>query len=287
PARARLIEGIDRILKIANRVEEDRQTQQETLFGEMGGEEEAIALPNAVAWSPIERLTREFEAIGFYLSGHPLDDYMPALRRAHVICYKDLAERKDNDVLLAGAITKVDERKSKTGRRFAFLNLSDPTGQFETIVFSETLMQAQELLVVGNCVVLSVKVSHDTDQQRRLQAESIRPIDAVVANNIAGLRIFVEKPEALTHIKARLDDISSQKPPPNGQSPTGKPATQATQTAQTAQTTQTEKTSNISLILKNETREVELRLPNHYAITPRIANALKALSGVLHVQEDI
>jgi len=264
PDRARLIEGIDRILKIANRVEEDRQTQQETLFGEMGGDEEALALPNAVAWSPIERLTREFEAIGFYLSGHPLDEYMPALRRAHVMCYRDLAERKVNDVLLAGAITKIDERKSKTGRRFAFLNLSDPTGQFETIVFSETLMQAQDLLVVGNCVVLSVKVSHDTEQQRRLQAESIRPIDAVVSNNITSLRIFVEKPEALKHIKARLDDI-------------GTPATQNGQSP----------TSNISIILKNETQEIELRLPNHYAITPRIASALKALAGVLHVQEHI
>ena len=78
-------------------------------------------LQEVAPWSPVERLTREFDAIGFYLSGHPLDDYRTVLRRMNVLGFEDLAKSVENNALLAGTIAKIDERKSKQGNPFAYL----------------------------------------------------------------------------------------------------------------------------------------------------------------------
>lgn len=259
PDRSRLMAGVDMILAEANFAAKEREDQQENLFG--GVEVSACQkLPFAEAWSPVDRLTHEFSAIGFYLSGHPLDDYGPALRRSDVLRYEDLAGCVKKEILIAGTIGKVDERRSKKGNPFAFLGLSDPTGQFEVIVFSETLNKSRELLITGNSVVLSVKRSKDKDKDEgdvRLQAEAIRPIDTVIANSAAGLRVFVEKQDALKNISVQLSKV--------------------------------EVTSglggNVSLIMQNDRHEIEVKLPHNYAITPRVSGAIKALSGVLHVED--
>ena len=108
--------------------------------------------------------------------------------------------------MVAGAVIKVDERKSKKGNPFAFITLSDPTGQFETTAFSEALDASRDHLTVGSLVAATVSIERE-DGQLRLLAQALRPVDDIVANNEAGLRIFVEKPEACMGLKTRLDDV--------------------------------------------------------------------------------
>ena len=90
-----------------------------------------------------------------------------------------------------------------------------------------------------------------------LMAEAIRPVDKVVANSAAGLRVFVEKSESLQNIEAQLANAGT-KPGQGG---------------------------NVSLIFQNDLHEIEMRLPGSYAVTPRVSGAIKALSGVLHVED--
>ena len=257
PDRAKLLGGIEILLGEASITQAEKETQQENLFGEADVNESTALPPPLVPWSTMDRLSHEFNAIGFFLSGHPLDDYKSLLQRARVASFEDLESRVEKEVLVAGAVIKVDERKSKKGNPFAFITLSDASGQFEMTAFSEVLNGAREILQVGALVVASVTINRE-DGDLRLLVESLRPVDDVVANTEAGLRIFLEKPEACAGLRGRLDDVEQPKHKRGGE---------------------------VSLVIMTPEREVEMRLPNKYAINPRVAGAIKAVPGVLHVEE--
>jgi DNA polymerase-3 subunit alpha len=257
PDRAKLSAGIDVLLGEANIAQADKESQQENLFGEADVAESVVLPPALAPWSTMDRLSHEFGALGFFLTGHPLDEYQTLLKRNRVASFEELETRVEPETLVAGAVIKVDERKSKKGNPFAFITLSDTTGQFEVTMFSEALSVAREHLQVGALMVGMVKVERE-DGQLRLLAQSLRPIDEAISNNEAGLRIFVEKPEACAGLQMRLKDVE-QLPHKSG--------------------------GEISLIVMGQQREVEMRLANRYAINPRIAGAIKAVPGILHVEE--
>jgi len=257
PDRAKLMAGIEILIGEASITQSEKETQQENLFGEVDVSESAKLPPPLVPWSAMERLSHEYGAIGFFLSGHPLDDYKSLLQRARVVSFEGLESRVEKEVLVAGAVIKVDERKSKKGNPFAFITLSDATGQFEMTAFSEVLSGSREILEVGALVVASVTISRE-EGDFRLLVESLRPVDDVVANIEAGLRIFVEKPEACAGLRTRLNDVEQPNHKRGGE---------------------------VSLVIMTPEREVEIRLPHKYAINPRVAGAIKAVPGVLHVEE--
>ena len=257
PDRAKLMGGIEILLGEASITQAEKETQQENLFGEADVSESTTLPPPLVPWSTMDRLSHEFNAIGFFLSGHPLDDYKSLLQRARVASFEDLESRVEKEVMVAGAVIKVDERKSKKGNPFAFITLSDATGQFEMTAFSEVLNGSREILQVGALVVASVTINRE-EGDLRLLVQSLRPVDDVVANTEAGLRIFVEKPEACDGLRTRLEDVEQPKHKRGGE---------------------------VSLVMMTPEREVEMRLPHKYAINPRVAGAIKAVPGVLHIEE--
>ena len=257
PDRAKLMGGMDILLGEASIAQNEKETQQENLFGEADVQDSVVLPPALAPWSTMDRLTYEFNALGFFLSGHPLDEYKALLKRARIASFEDLEARVEKEVMVAGAVIKVDERKSKKGNPFAFITLSDPTGQYEATAFSEALDASREHLTVGSLVAATVSIERE-DGQLRLLAQALRPIDDIVANNEAGLRIFVEKPEACMGLKTRLDDVEQPAYKQGGE---------------------------VSLVVMSAEREVEMRLPGKYAINPRVAGAIKAVPGVLHVEE--
>jgi DNA polymerase-3 subunit alpha len=253
PHRAQVLASVDLILGTANASANERESKQDSLFGEATGASVANpALPNAEPWTPIERLNEEFNAVGFYLSGHPLDDFQTALRRAKVVTYAELLKRGNRAELVAGTITAKQERKSKKGNPFAFVSLSDPTGQFEAVVFSDVLNASRDLLEPGKAVVLTVEVEHNGDEAKLL-AQSVRSADNVVATTEAGMKVFIDDAKPLPALQSRL----------------------------------TEKGKGlVSLILLGEGgREIEIQLKGGYKVTPQIRGAIKSVPGVVDVQE--
>ncbi|HEY4343276.1 MAG TPA: DNA polymerase III subunit alpha [Parvibaculum sp.] len=251
--RAQVLASVDLILGTANASANERESKQDNLFGESTGADMANpALRDTDHWTPIERLNEEFNAIGFYLSGHPLDDFQTALRRANVVTYAELLKRGNGAEILAGTVTAKQERKSKKGNPFAFLSLSDPTGQFEVVVFSEVLNQSRDLMEPGKAVVIVVEIDRSGDEGK-LRAQSVRSVDEVVANTAAGMKIFIEDQKPLPALKTRLSEKGR---------------------------------GLVSLILLGEGgREIELKLPGSYKVTPQIRGAIKSVPGVIEVQE--
>src|SRR5690606_25095823 len=152
--RERMMAGVDAITGAAAFAQSRAASDQIDIFGAGSGsrEPERIRLPHADVWLPAERLHREFQAVGFYLSAHPLDEYRQTLERLRVQNWTDFqaaVKRGATAGRLAGTITGKQERRTRTGNKMGILQLSDATGQFEAVLFSETLAQHRDLMEAG------------------------------------------------------------------------------------------------------------------------------------------
>ena len=172
------------------------------------------ALPRArhCRWWPIGRRSSACRtsstAIGFYLSSHPLDPYGRSLERAGILRWVDLpaalAARRPPPASASPASSSA--RRSAPRRAAAALPLSScrtPRGVFEVTLFSEVLGQARALLDSGQPLIVTVDVRRE-EENLRLTAQKIEPLDSVVAHAAAGLRVFVGEAEALPRLKSLI-----------------------------------------------------------------------------------
>ncbi len=261
PNRARVFEGLDALVAYSAAVHEAQASNQVSLFGEAGSDIPEPRLPYRDDWLPVERLGHEHLAVGFYLSGHPLDDYMPALKRQKVktlteITREAVGKGQPMVAQIAGAVSAKQERKSAKGNRFAFVSLSDPTGLYEVTVFSDVLEQARELLEPGQNVVLTCRVDPEGEGVKLL-ANAVSPIDAVADRAApADLRIHLTEIQAVHSIASLLAGLKGKA------------------------------RSQITLCVPDESgREIDLLLPQVYPVDPQIKGALKAVMGVQAVEE--
>ena len=270
--RRRVLDALDALVNYSAAVHEQKASNQVSLFGEAGEDLPEPRLSPVDDWLPAERLNEEFKAVGFYLSGHPLDDYMGPLKRKSgndrgmpFLSLDELmekvAERGAMNARLAGIVAGRQERKSARGNRFAFVQMSDPTGAYEVTLFSDTLEAARENLETGCKVVVSVEASMESDQLKLL-GRSIAPIDVIAAEaGGAGLRIFVREPGAIANVASVLE--SAQKAVRN----TGLGPIQ------------------FCLMDPGLPGEVEVDLGQQFVVNPQIKGAIKSLGGVLAVED--
>ncbi|MEL6568031.1 MAG: DNA polymerase III subunit alpha [Pseudomonadota bacterium] len=176
PSRARALAAAPVLASEANRAAEDRAGGQGGLFG---AEESGVRapLPSAKAWNGQTKLDEEFRAIGFYLSGHPLDDVLESIDRDRVTLAHEIADRAEDGraIELIGVVLDRVEKPARKGGKFAFLTLSDPTGQVELMVYPETLSEERDKLNKGDAVAITTSVRRNGDEIR-LAAEIVKPI---------------------------------------------------------------------------------------------------------------
>ena len=174
--RARALAAAPVLVAEASRATADREGGQGGLFGE---EETSVRapLPHAKAWNGQQKLDEEFKAIGFYLSGHPLDDVLESLDRSRVTMAHEISEKaEDGKALeLIGIVRARVDKPARRGGKFAFLTLSDPFGEVELMVYPEVLSEQYEKLQVGNAIAVTASVRRNGDEIR-LAAEVIKPI---------------------------------------------------------------------------------------------------------------
>ena len=254
PNRARVVAALDAIVGHAARQEQDRALGQDDMFGS-GPAKASLPLPQAQPWDPSEKLQRELDAIGFFLTGHPLDDYAPALQRMRVQVFSDFSRAVRQGAAagrLAATVVSRQERRTKSGSRMGIIGLSDPSGQFEAVIFSEGLAHYRDLLEPGTPVLLMVAAELQGEDVR-VRIQSCERLDEATARHHKALRIFVRSTEPLDGIAKRLSGKGD---------------------------------GEVSLILMMEESraEVEIRLDGRYPVSPQIAGAIKAIPGVVSVE---
>ena len=259
PNRARVFGALDPLVAWSAALHDAAASTQNSLFGASGADIPEPRLPFRDDWLPVERLAQEHQAVGFYLSGHPLDDYMAALRRQKIETLAEVAVRAERGPIiakLAGSVSSRQERKSARGNRFAFVQLSDPTGLYEVTCFSEVLEASRDHLEPGCNVVLTVKAELE-GESLKLLAQSIAPIDAVAAQAGARpIRIHLSGTEAVPSLASLLARVE------------GRTRAQIT-----------------LCVTAPDGREIDIDLLEQYPVTPQIKGAIKAMHGVVAVEE--
>jgi DNA polymerase-3 subunit alpha len=271
--RARVFAGADSILAACQRGHEAVTLGQNDMFGGMA-DAPAIMLPNIEPWLPADRLRREYDAIGFFLSGHPLDDYAVALKRLRVQSWNEFSRAVKTGATagrVAATVVSRMERRTKTGNKMGIIGLSDPTGHFEAVLFSEGLAQYREILEPGSAVLLQIGAE--------LQGEDVRArivhaelLDEAAAKTQKGLRIFVRDDKPLESIAKRLESQPAASAS-GGRFQNAKPAAPASGDG------------DVTLVMMLDLQtEVEMKLPGRFRVSPQIAGAIKAVAGVVDVQ---
>ena len=264
PNRRRVFDSLDALVGYSAAIHDQKNSNQVSLFGEAGDDLPEPRLSAAADWLPAERLAEEFKAVGFYLSGHPLDDYMAALKRTEKVLTLDEVTKKAEGgafvAKMAGTVAGRQERKSARGNRFAFVQLSDPTGQYEVTMFSDTLELARDHLETGNQIVIGVEATMESEQLKLL-GRSVTPADMAVANaGSSGLRVFVGEVAAIPTVSEILQN-AVRDGVKGGRGPI---------------------TFTIDDI---ELGEIDVELEQEFPVTPQIKGALRSLGGVIEVQE--
>jgi DNA polymerase-3 subunit alpha len=257
PHRAQVHAAVELLIRHAGSAAAERESSQVNLFGEVAVED--MPLPVVADWDPNDRLKREFEAIGFYLSAHPLDDYAKALARLGVVRQSELTSRSVaggvSRVKLAGIVISKQERTSARGNRFAFVQLTDTSGVFEITLFSEVLAAARPLLEGGKPLLITAEARTEGDGVRIL-AHTVAPLDAAAADAAATLRIFLRDAAPLPSLRKLFDGAAA---------PRAK--------------------GRVSLVVDIDSREVEIVLPGQFPVSPQVKARAKAIPGVVDVQE--
>ncbi|MDB5571422.1 MAG: dnaE [Hyphomicrobiales bacterium] len=253
PDRARAFAAMETVLAVANRTQAEEAAGQSGLFG--GAEPERINIPRTQTWTPAERLKREFDSVGFFLSGHPLDDYEGVLQRLRVERWVDFAravKKGASSARLAATVLDRQERRTKTGNKMGIVTLSDASGQYEAIMFQEALNQYRDMLEKGSVVLVTLQANVEGEDVRA-RIVTAEPLDKAANRVQKGLRIFVRDREPLPSLVQRL-----------GQKGEGE--------------------VSLVIMLERDRSEVEVKLKGRYMVSPQIAGAIKAIPGIVAVE---
>ena len=177
PNRAQAYAAAPMMAAMAASAAEDRAGGQGGLFGDA---EPAVraALPKRPDWNPQDMLDEEFGAVGFYLSGHPLDDVLETVDRSRLTMASEIADKAMDRMVLEmiGVVRRRVEKPARSGGKFAFLTVSDPTGETELMVMPEMLNDVRHELEPGKSVSLRVEV-RKREEEIRLSLARVLPLE--------------------------------------------------------------------------------------------------------------
>jgi DNA polymerase-3 subunit alpha len=263
-ANRALVHGnVEQMLAFTNRLASNAAQGTGDLFGAGGAGGAAkpqIDMRSVKAWMPMERLQFEFEAVGFFLSGHPLDAYASVLAKLGIQSYAEFEARADRGAVagrLAGIVVSARERRSQKGNKFAFAVFSEPTGQFEAVIFSETLAASRPLLEAGTAVLLTVEGERD-GEALKLRVQTVQSLDEAANGLQRGLKVVIDG-RAFEADSGRLDELKALL------KPGGKGVV------------------CLSMALADRGREVEIAMPGRFDISPAQKSAIATVAGVLEV----
>jgi DNA polymerase-3 subunit alpha len=254
--RAQVAAAAETILRRAQAEASSRSSGQISMFA-TDNAPEPLQLPDIQDWPPLERLGFEAEAIGYHLTAHPLDTYHAALRRLGVIASNRLESTARAGITrakFAGVVISRKERTTRTGSRMAWVLLSDQAGSFEVTLFSEILARTRDHLTEGTALLINTELRMD-GETLRVTALDIDLLDRAAAEAGGGLRIEIDRSDALAPLRALLDREGRGK-------------------------------GRVLIAPRiGHGTHLDIALPGGFKVSPRLAQAVRLLSGVAAVAD--
>ena len=220
--RQSIFNSIPNLITKSKNYFENKVAKQIDLFDESENEKDNL-LSDVKDWNFEERLSKEFESVGFFISDHPLNQFKEIFREYEIIDYNDFINNDDyKNANIAATLLKIQERKTSKGNSYAVLKLTDLNNVFELFIFSDVLETNRELLKEGNSLILRLTKSSNQDENRfrRINVQKIsslkdvlnKPIEEVTFNlkslkELEEISKFLEeKGNTLINIKFRNDE---------------------------------------------------------------------------------
>ena len=259
PNRNRLMSGLDLIIAHGASLRREHESAQTNLFGgDSGGHGFALELPMVHEMVSREKLDNELDALGLYISAHPLDDFAQQLASFEVISSAEIeteVTRKGNGcrINLAGVVTAKQIRQSKKGNRFAFVQLTDQAGLFEVTVFSETLASSQGLLDADQPLLVRADARIE-DGTPRLMAAGFELLEGVASRKSKAVELRLTHRDALKGVAEGLDRDGAG-------------------------------TVRLRIMVPAEDNEVIIDLPGRYRLSSSLRQMLKSIPGVAAMRE--
>ncbi len=259
PNRAQIVAAADVLIAHGQAEASDRNSDQLSLLGGEKTESSRPRLPRTEPWDQIRRLDEELAAVGFYLTGHPLEDMVDVLRRRRTTMVTEAivqAEAGAEAFRMAGVVRRRQERVQQSGDRFAFVSLSDPTGEYEVLFPPEALRKCRDALEPGKAVLIKVRAK-SRDGEVRFFGDDAEPLDKAVEHVAASLRVHVSPQSTeIEALKKRLVGAAAQRG------------------------------GEVVLVAGlGGGREVELKLPGFYTLDASLRGALKTAPGVAYLED--
>ena len=256
--RRELIDNIETILGHAEAMWRDAQSSQDSLFGGEDALDSNVRLRACDDWGGMDRLREEFDALGLYLSAHPLDSYIGRLDRLQVTSAAALAEMIETRAIkprlhLAGSVTSKQVRISQRGNKFAFVQFTDQTGMFEVTFFADTLAESQELLDSDMPVLVAANLRLE-ENGPRLTAARVQALDEAIAAWHGGVGLVIKDEGPLPTLKSLLAEDGP------GQ-------------------------AEVRLQFVVDGKAVRVTVPGRYRLSGEVRKSLRQLPGVLEVQD--
>ena len=199
--RASIFNSIPKLITTSKNIFENKTLSQIGLFNDFDNENNI--LNEEKEWEFEDKLSKEFEAIGFYISNHPLNKFKDVFNEYNILSYKEFYD--DEKILnanIAATILKIQERKTNKGKPYAVIKFSDLESVYEIFLFSEILENNRDNLLEGKSVFLNVLKSFSNDEKKtkRVNIIKIQILENLFNKPISEVYLNIDKIEKFDHL---------------------------------------------------------------------------------------
>ena len=201
--RKAIFEAIPNLILKSKNLFENRSANQIDLFGEVKDDDDTRLLPKINDFQFEERLSKEFETLGFFISDHPLNQYKEFFPQYNVINFNDYNLNENlKEGVIAATILKIQEKKNQRGLSYAIIKFTDLSSVFELFIFSDLFEQKREILKEGNSVYMNlIKNTSSDGSSVRTNVKTITKIDDLASSTIKSIEILSTDGNNLDQIK--------------------------------------------------------------------------------------
>ena len=209
--RQALFNSIPNLILKTKNIYENKAANQIDLFVSDDDQDNEIIL-NTDDWKFEDRLAREFESVGFFISDHPLNQFKEIFDDYRIIDYIKFNSDSDlNDSNIAATLLKVTERKTAKGNSYAVLKLTDLTSVFELFIFSDILELNRNILVEGNSLIITLikSISKDENRFKRINVQKIASLKDLFNSDISNITFEINSNDQIDQITKILNKNGS------------------------------------------------------------------------------
>ena len=204
--RNKILNSIPKIIQQIKNINDDKISNQTNLFNDSNDLKIDFDYVKTKTWTKKELLLEEFKSLGFYISDHPLNEYVEIFDQLKISSYKEFFENNNSEALVAGTVMSIQEKKSAKGTPFAIVKFSDNKGEFELFLFSEILINNRDKIRESESFVLTLQKDKSiTDiTKRRINIRKISSLEDMINKPYSKVTIELKENHNIDELKKLL-----------------------------------------------------------------------------------